>query len=325
MKKIIAVSVLFGVLTGGLFAQVTLSGEFHTGVELNIPSEGDESIKINHREEGFRVFDLAATVNKDNFGAKLDTYFVNQTADFFNLAGAFGWAYFLDKQIRLTMGKISDAAWVTSLGNEHKLDDVEGFRLNYTPLRGLNVGVAFKATDYTMEQFAKQAVFGASYVHELFNTVAAYDLGGNANAIFGFNFTGLDQLTTAGIELKGSELALWDKTGSLMIDEEVGYQITGEFTAVLHLGQILHGKSGTDPELLFRPGVRYKILPPLTVFLDVELGSVDMFETMNVVAHPWIEYSLGNMGLLYLEYELSLPDMKDPSHLIGFGMEIKAF
>jgi hypothetical protein len=176
-----------------------------------------------------------------------------------------------------------------------------------------------------MEKFAKQAVFGANYIHEFFNVVAAYDLGSNARAIFGFNFTGLDQLTTAGIELMGTDLALWEKTGSLKVDEEVGYQITREFTAVLHLGQLLYGKSESDPELLFRPGVRYKILPPLTAFLDVELSSTDMFETMNVVAHPWIEYSLGDMGLLYLEYELSLPDMKDPSHLIGFGMEIKAF
>jgi hypothetical protein len=321
---------LFGVLTGGLFAQVTLSGEFHTGVELNIPSEGDESIKVNNREEGIKFFDLAATVNKDNFGAKLDTSFskpsTDQSPDFFRFNGAFGWAYFLDRQIRLTMGKISEAVWVTSLGSEHKLGDVEGFRLEYkTPLRGLSVGAAFEATDYTMEQFAKQSIFGASYIHEFFNVVAAYDLGSNANAIFGFNFTGLDRLTAAGIEAKGSELALWEKRGSLKIDEEVAYQFTREFTAVLHLGQTLYGDSEKDPGLLFRPGVRYKILPPLTAFLDVELSSTDMFTTTNMVAHPGVEYSLGNMGLLYLEYELSLTDMKDPAHLIGLGMEIKVF
>jgi hypothetical protein len=325
MKKIIAVSVLFGILTGGLFAQVVLSGEFHTGVELNIPPDGDESIDIHHREEGLTIFDFAATVNKDIFGAKLDTSFTKPPADVFELKGAFGWVYFLDKQIRLTLGKISDAVWVTSL-SEYNLDAVEGFRLEYrTPLQGLNVGAAFEVGGYTMEEFVKQAIFGANYVHEFFNTVVAYDLGGNANAIFGFNFTGLDQLTTAGIELKGNNLALWEKMGSLNINEEVAYQITREFTAVLHLEQTLHGKSEDDPILLFRPGVRYRIIPPLTAFLDVELGSEDIFKTTNIQVHPWVEYSLGNMGLLYLEYKLDLPDMKDASHIIGLGMEIKAF
>jgi hypothetical protein len=325
MKKIIAVSVLFCVLTGGLFAQVTLSGEFHTGVQLDIPPDGDESIDLNHREDGIRIFDFAATVNKDNFGAKLDTSFAKQS-DFFNLNGAFGWVYFLDRQIRLTMGDISDAVWVTSL-SEYKFDDKEGFRLEYRApfLPGLNMGAAFEVGGYTMEQFFKQIVLGANYVHEFFNTVVAYDLGGNANVIFGFNFTGLDRLTTAGIELKGNELAVWEKTGSLILNEEVAYQITREFTAVLHLGQTLYGKSEEDPALLFRPGVRYKILPPLTAFLDVELGSEDLFKTTNITVHPWVEYSLGNMGLLYLEYKLGLPDMKDASHTIGLGMEIKAF
>jgi hypothetical protein len=327
MKKIIAVLVLFGVLTGGLFAQVTLGGEFHTGVQLDISSGGDESIAVNHREDGSRIFDLTATVAKDNFGAKLDTSFVKASSDFFTLNGAFGWTYFLDKQIRFTLGDISEAVWVTSLGNEYCLDDVEGFRLEYRApfLPGLNVGAAFDAGGYTMEKFAKQIILGANYVHDLFNTVVAYDLGGNANVIFGFNFTGLDQLTSAGIELKGTNLALWDTMGVLDIEEEVGYQITREFTAILHLGQTLSGNSEDDPELRFRPGVRYRILPPLTAFLDLELDSEDMFKTTKMTAHPWIEYSLGNMGLLYLEYELSLPDMKDPAHLIGLGMEIKAF
>jgi hypothetical protein len=176
-----------------------------------------------------------------------------------------------------------------------------------------------------MEKFFKQIILGANYVHAYFNTVAAYDLGGNADVIFGFNFTGIDQLTTAGIEVKGNDLALWEKTGSLIIDEEAAYRVTREFTAVLHLGQTLYGDSNKDMALLFRPGARYKILPPLTAALDVELGSEDVFKTINMTVHPWVEYSLGNMGLLYLEYKLTLPDMKDAAHLIGLGMEIKAF
>jgi hypothetical protein len=326
MKKIIVLSVLFGVLAaGGIYAEVTFGGELYTGVTLDIPADANESIGVHHREKGNTLLELDAVVNKDNFGAKLDTSFVKQPADFFRLNGIYGWVYFLNKQIRLTLGDINDAVWVTSLDKEHHLDNVSGFRLEYkTPLPGLSVGAAFDAGDYTMEKFAKHIIFGASYVHALFNTVAAYDMGDNADAIFGFNFTGIDQLTTAGIELRADNLALWDKTGSIVIDEEVAYGITRKFTAVLHLGQSYNNPEG-DLGLAFRPGVRYKILPSLTAFLDVEAASKDVFKTTDLAVNPWLEYSLGGLGLLYLEYKLSLPEMKNPAHTIGFGLEIKAF
>jgi hypothetical protein len=326
MKKIIVLLVLFGVLAGGVvYAEITFGGEMYTGITLDIPANGDESIGVHHREKGNTLFELDAVVNKDNFGAKFDTSFIKQPADFFRLNGIYGWVYFLNKQIRLTLGDINDAVWVTTLDNEYHLDNVSGVRVEYkTPLPGLSVGAAFDAGDYTMEKFAKQIIFGASYVHALFNTVAAYDMGDNADAIFGFNFTGIDQLTAAGIELKADNLALWDKTGSIFIDEEIAYGVTSEFTAILHLGQSYSNPDG-DLGLAFRPGVRYKILPALTAFLNVEVKSEDVFKTTDLVVNPWLEYSLGGLGLLYLEYEMSLPDMKTPAHTIGFGLEIKAF
>lgn len=327
MKRIIALSVLLGVLAGGVYAEVILGGELYTGVALDIPADGDESIGVNHRKKGNTLLELTAVVNKDNFGGKLDTSFVKQPSDFFKLNGIYGWVYFLNKQIRLTLGDISDAVWVVTPDNnsEYFFDDVSGFRLEYkTPLPGLSVGAAFDTGDYTLEKFAKQIVFGASYVHALFNTVAAYDMGSNAQTIFGFNFTGIDRLTTAKIALKASNLALWDRWGSIFFDEEVAYGFTDEFTVALHLGQSYYNNRD-ELGLTFRPGVRYRILRPLTVFLDVEVNSQDVFKTTNLVVNPWLEYSLGGLGLLYLEYKLTLPDLKNPAHLIGFGLEIKAF
>jgi hypothetical protein len=63
----------------------------------------------------------------------------------------------------------------------------------------------------------------------------------------------------------------------------------------------------------------------LTAVLHLEFGSEDGFKTTDMAVHPWIEYSLGNLGLLYLEYKVSLPAMKKPVHTLGIGMEIKAF
>jgi hypothetical protein len=50
-----------------------------------------------------------------------------------------------------------------------------------------------------------------------------------------------------------------------------------------------------------------------------------MFKTTNLVVYPWLEYSPGGLGLLYLEYQATLPGIREPSHLIGFGLDIKAF
>jgi hypothetical protein len=326
MKKFFAFLILLCVLGSAVFAQVTFGGDVFTGVTFEAPYNQDGTFNVTNREKGNTTLDLAATVNKGDYGAKLDTTFIYQPTDYFRLNGIYGWVNLFENQFRLSLGDISDGVWVTSLDNEYKLDDISGFRLEYkTPLPGLSVGAAFEATGYTGEQFLKQTIFGASYISAYFNTVVAYDLGSNAQGIFGFNFTGIDALTTAGIELKAANLALWDKMGTLTIDEEVGYQVIRPLTASLHLGQELYGVSGTDPKLTFIPGVAYKITPALTASLDVEINSPDMFTTTNLVLTPCVEYSLPGSGLLYLEYILSMPEFKNPSHSIGFGLEIKAF
>jgi hypothetical protein len=335
MKKFFIVLTLSAVLVYGAFAQVNFGGSLYTGVQLDIPSEGDESFHMNHRDEGNTRLDLTGSVNKGKFGAKLDTTFTYNPAapeNFFRLNGIYGWVNFLkENQLRLSIGKISDAVWVTSLDGEYQFDEVNGARLEYkTPLKGLSVGVVFDvgsnpAINYTAENLMKQTIWGASYVNPNFNTVVAYDLGSNARTLFGFNFTGIDELSTAGIELLASDMALWDESGSIRIDEEVAYRITRPFTAALHLGQVFYGNTDEDVELTFIPGVRYRILPQLTAFLDLEINTKDSFETTNMVITPWLEYSLGGSGLLYLQYSLELPDFKDPVHTIGFGLDIKAF
>ncbi|AEF81765.1 hypothetical protein [Leadbettera azotonutricia] len=326
MKKFFALSVLFAVLACGAFAQVNFGGSLYTGIELNVPNTGDESVGMRHREEGNTKLDLTGTVVTDNYGAKLDTTFVYPSPDNPRLNGIYGWANFLDNQLRLSLGKISDAVWVTSLDNEYKLDDVNGLRLEYkTPLTGLSVGVAFDAGDYKVEKFLKQTILGASYVTAYFNTVIAYDMGSNGTTIFGFNFTGIDELSTAGIELQASNMALWDTLGLLRVDEEAAYRVTRAFTASLHLGQEFSGVKNTDADLTFIPGLSYKIIPQLTASLDVKIESPDYFKTTNLEITPCLEYSLSGPALLYLQYTLALPEFKNPSHILGLGLEIKAF
>jgi hypothetical protein len=329
MKKRFVFVVLFGSLVGILSAQVMLRGNLYTGLTADIPYDGEESIGLKNREKGNIVMDVsvAALLREGAYGVKLDTTFSYIRPDIaFTPKGIYGWAELFDRQIRLSLGKISDGVWVTSMDNEYTFDEIAGARVEYrTPLEGLSVGMAFDAGDYTFENFAKQLIFGGSYVSAIFNTVAAYDFGSNTRALFGFNFTGIDDLTTAGIELRVTDIALWKKYGELAIDEEVAYRIIRPLTVSLHLGQTAYGKAGSDVGLAFRPGIAYKITQALTGSLDVEVNSNDVFKTSNLVVTPCIEYQLPGSGIFYLQYDLALAKLKEPSHTIGLGFEIKSF
>jgi hypothetical protein len=329
MKKSFVFVVLFGSLAGSVSAQVMLRGNLYTGITADIPYDGEESIGLKNREKGNTVMDVsaAALLGEGAYGVKLDTTFSYLRPDItFTPKGMYGWTELFDRQIRLSLGKISDGVWVTSLDNDYTFDEIAGARVECrTPLEGLSVGMAFDAGDYTVENFAKQLIFGGSYVSAIFNIVGAYDFGSNTRALFGFNFTGIDDLTTAGIELRFTDIALWEQYGELAIDEEAAYRIIRPLTVSLHMAQKVYGKAGSDMGLAFRPGLAYKLTRTLTGSLEVEVNSDDVFKTSNLALTPCIEYQLPGSGILYLQYDLTLAALKEPSHAIGLGLEIKSF
>jgi hypothetical protein len=329
MKKRIALVVLLSSIVGGVFAQVMLRGDVYTGIAADIPYNGKESIGLKNREKGGSMMDLSATalLGNGSYGVKLDTTFSYVRPDLsFTPKGMYGWAELFNNKIRLSMGKISDGVWVTGLDNAYVFDEVTGARVEWrTPLEGLSVGMAFDAGDYTFEKFAKQLIFGGSYVSAIFNTVLAYDFGSNTQALFGFSFTGIDDLTVAGIELRLTDLALWKTLGALAIDEEVAYRIMRPLTVSLHLAQKVYGDANSDISLAFRPGIAYRFTPAVTVSLEVEVNSDDVFKTTNLVATPCIEYQLPGSGLLYLQYDLAVAKFKEMSHTIGLGFEVRSF
>ncbi|MCL2382571.1 MAG: hypothetical protein FWC64_13445, partial [Treponema sp.] len=244
MKKAIIVSLLLSVLAGGAFAQVSFSGEVHAGVQFQRPYGEDETITTTHREYGAPKFDFTATVMRENYGARLDTTFqmTDDPNGHFTLNGIYGWVsfggFFGSDSFRLTMGEISSPAWVTNLDvnlPEFRFDEIRGFRVEYaTPVQGLSVGAAFRAEGQDARRFAEQVILGATFIHPLFNAVAAYDVGRDTNFLFGFNFTGLPDLT-AGLQLQVDNLAIWDyaifgSPGMLRTYYKVGYRITRPLT-----------------------------------------------------------------------------------------------
>ncbi|MDR1212176.1 MAG: hypothetical protein LBK40_08095, partial [Spirochaetaceae bacterium] len=338
MKKVLVVFVLLAAFSAGAFAQLVLNGEFYTGLEVYIPRNysSHETIRMNHvdhhKPEGTTLFNVTGTYTRDSFGLKLDTDFRDAAANFYTLNGAYGWASFFDSQIRVSMGKISDGVWVTSLENEYVLDELRGFRVELKPqfIEGLNVGAAFRAgestaPDFDGEEFGYGMVLGASYITPVFNAVAAYDRSGSGTVIGGINYTGIYNLTDAGIEIRYGEFADWETIGYFTIDEKIGYRVMRPLTVSLRAAQTVYGDSKKDAALLFNPEVAYRLTPTLTAGLEAELDSPDYFTTANLAVVPYVDIALPGAAYIFFQYKMSLIDMKDPDHSIGVGLTVKAF
>jgi len=335
MKKAILVSLLVSVLAGSVFAQVTFSGTAYAGIQFQNPVGDGETITTTHREGYSPRFNLAAAVMRENYGARLDTTFqmTDDPEGHFSLNGIYGWVDFLDNSLRLTMGQISSAAWVTRLHarlSEYYFDKIRGFRVVYdTPLQGLSVGAAFRSEGHDLQAFSEQMIFGATFIHPLFSAVFAYDLGRNVQTLFGFNFTGIPDLT-AGLQLRATRLVSWDDPeygfpGMLEMHQVIGYRIMRPLNVYLILSQTFHGAADSDVGLGFTAGVEYRILPNLTGSFGVIIDSPDHFTTTNLTLNPMLEYTLRGPAVLYLEYVLRLDDMDRATHTLGFGITIRAF
>jgi len=338
VKKISIALSLFSVLAASAFAQISFSGEVHAGIQIDIPYDRTEAETINalHPREAEPRFNLVGTVTREHYGARFDAVFQHTVdpARHFTLNGVYAWVNFDgpfgDDSLRLTMGQISSAVWVSSLGPDHEyyFDAVRGFRVEYwTPIPGLQVGAAFRTDGHDFQSFFKQMIVGASFVHPLFNAVFAYDLGGNANLLFGLNYTGMPDLI-AGAQVMANHLASWDSfpVGMLQFNQKVGYRITRPLTVSLLTGQTFFGAGDRDTALFFTPSVSYSFLPDLSGTFSVEFFSADYFDTRVITFDTRFEYMLRGPALFYLGYELRLARYKrDSHHRISFGIEIRAF
>jgi hypothetical protein len=311
----------------------------------------NEKWSVEHRKEGAPKFDFAATAAKGNYGAKFDATF--GAAAPFTLNGVYGWVSFFDgaygdwlpndwlPDTKLAMGKLSDAAWVTGV-KEWSLDkDTEGFRLEFTnfdkfsdALNGLSLGAVFDVAGGTQDAYSndterlfKQTILGASYINPLFNALVSYDVGDNGQLLGGFNLTAIDQLTTAALEAKASNLHpdVWEKMGQLSLAEKAVYRIIQRVSASLQAEQVVSGNTDVKAFLSFTPGVRYRVTKESTFFLETTFASADEFAHTDFELKPYIELALAGPAVFYIEYALQLSEMKYGSHRFGFGLEMKAF
>jgi len=342
MKKFIVFALLFTVLTGSAFAQLVFSGSVHAGIELEIPydTSEDETINAHHRREGVPQFNFIASITRENFGARLDTTFRADLAgdESLTVNGIYGWVDFLDNSLRLTMGRISSPLWVANLDpdNEFYFDKITGFRIQYsTPIPGLSVGAAFRTEANDLQQLIERTIFGATYMHPLFNMVFAYNMGGNAHSLFVFNYTGIPDLTSAGIQVRATNLASWDDPGFggvLEVKQKLAYRVTRPLTVSLLTGQTVFADPGVGfenrpTELFFTPGISYRVNPSLVASFTTEFRSLDYFDNSRLITFtPSIEYTLRGNAVFFAEYEFRLGRYRSESHhRISFGIDVRAF
>jgi hypothetical protein len=192
MKKILLV-LLTILVAGGLFAQVTFSGNVKSG--LNIVQTDDKAdandnkpvVKLWNDDAGHRFYIEGKLDFADNYGlsfgfntkAGLDT-----TYDYARFYGEF-----LDDMLKLTVGSGTGTAWGTGGKLDKGFDDLKGLKLEIKPTPELDVGFQLRteldgAAAMTVEQWFKETVIGAKYESDLFRVVAALALdsdyvGGN--------------------------------------------------------------------------------------------------------------------------------------------------
>ncbi|MCL2602000.1 MAG: hypothetical protein FWD91_04210 [Treponema sp.] len=356
MKKLASVVLILTLCVSGVFAQVTFSGSAFMGVEFQkTPTQDSDapdavsgaSTAINpyHREHGLPRFDLNAAVGRDNYGARLLT---RAHGTDFTVRGAYAWADFQGftarDSLRFSAGQFAEGQWVVRLDGDLPELDIDhvptGFRLTYTtPLEGLSVGAVFRAEGQDAETFGKQAIFGGTFVHPVFNVVLVHNMAFNASTLFAFSipsfgFVGLYDLSF-GLNMVARNWANWDSTNSaysgvLDMYQRIGYSISRPLSVSLIAQQSISGNPDDDTiGMMFGPGVVYRpgFLPGVAASLRVMAESKDNFSTTDLTIRPAIEKTLSGPSLCYIQYELQMPDlsMDKAVHTIGIGIEIKSF
>jgi hypothetical protein len=190
MKKILVV-LLAILVTGGLFAQITFTGDVKTGLHITQSSDeyaadNDPKVDLWHDDAGQRFYLEGKVDFDDDFGvafgfvglpdADINSHQVGNAVkyDYARLYGEF-----LNDMLRITVGSTTGGVWGTGGRLDTTFDDLKGIKLEVKPIAGLDIGFQLRtepAGDMTVEQWLKETVIGAKYDSDLFSAVVAFGL-----------------------------------------------------------------------------------------------------------------------------------------------------
>lgn len=342
MKKFLVVLMILAVAGGVIAQDISFSGQVEAGILFEKVGEDDLKVKpYNADAEVPLRADLTTKAEWENVGAK-----VRFRSDFNGFIGspgttsdgqggtvsylspgsvgvtvpfAFVWANVLNDIIKLSAGKLDDAAWATQGDFDSNYDNVNGTRVEIKPIEGLNVGFALDIVNgagVEMDQFFLETVIGAKFVADPVTVVAAVKLDGDADTDAAVTAGGLDVIPAAAVpdeEIKAlfsvnitavpKLTAIIDGqikgiNGDMGIDihEKFGYQILDPLEAHLTLVQQGVLDSDINPAGLWfaiKPGVSYAVIPDKFIAkLDLQFNTFteNFFDPLQIVLQPGIEW-----------------------------------
>jgi hypothetical protein len=305
MKKILVV-LLAILVTGGLFAQITFTGDVKSGLNITQSSDkynadNDPKVKLWNDDAGQRFYLTGKLDFDDDYGFEFGLKGAHSDKDTkiaeYDYARLYG--EFLNDMLKLTVGSGTGAAWNAGGRLDPNFDDSKGIKLEVKPIEGLNVGFQLRTElegDMTVEQWFKETAIGAKYeMPNLFKAVVAFKLdsdydgdtspyntdadiindGGNQmKALLGVNVTAVPNLEAI---VDGYIYGLGDleKYGVAAIGEKLGYQITPALKAGAGFTEKLDLKKrdDNDDRSTFRfeaePYVNYKLSDLITLDLNI--------------------------------------------------------
>jgi hypothetical protein len=321
MKKVLVV-LLAILVTGGLFAQITFTGDVKTGLRITQsdedPDDKDPKVKLFHDGDGHRFSVSGAFDFNDDFG--LSFGFIGKPSDDSDPQVAFDsaklWGGFLDNKLKLTVATGTGAAWASGGKADKNFDDTSGIKLEVIPITGLDVGLQFRTVlpgaEYAMtaEQWLKEIRFGAKYeMADLFSAVVAFKLDSDyaGDVEWVYNDPDLTDDDPGDLVTKGDE---GKQMGALL---GFSLKLVPNLTAILDgyvegLGDLeLYGKAGIGQK------VGYQITPELYAGVGVaEILDLtkhpDGYEgkTLRLVAEPEVTYKLSDLISLALNIPFAM-------------------
>jgi hypothetical protein len=207
MKKALLVLLLLAVVAGGLFAQLTISGNVQSGLEVVIPNSGDTTFHWYSTDSGSTYrFHLGASYTNEagtvGYGGAL-----RNNAGSFAIDGGNAWVKLLEKQLHLQVGNGAPGGF-SSMGAFDAGNTAADGRFNavFTPaLDGttfaVGLGISPAASDGT-NTFTK-ATYGAGLKFGLPGTLEArananfVPDSGVVNAALGINVSALNAASGA--------------------------------------------------------------------------------------------------------------------------------
>jgi hypothetical protein len=336
MKKFLVVLMILAVAGGVIAQDISFSGQVEAGILFEKAGDEDLMVKPYNADADVPLrADLTTKAEWENVGAK-----VRFRSDFNGFLGsfdpignpnvdakaigvkvpfAFVWANVLNDMIKISAGKLDDAAWATQGDFDTQYDNTNGTRVEIKPIEGLNVGFALDIVDgagVEIGDFFLETVIGAKFVADPVTVVAAVKLDGEADgpapewddaassyttpaktdeeikALFSVNITAVPKLTA----IIDGEINHINGDMGIDIHEKFGYQILDPLEAHLVLVQKGVLDSDVNPAgLLFaiKPGVSYAVIPDKFIAkLDLEFNTYteNFFDPLQIVLQPGIEW-----------------------------------